>query len=71
MLESYDERERDDGSGNRRIGEPLQFGENMYSMAYVSMVKEMYKTHCDKLENDDAKHMKEVFVKVLGADPEA
>ena len=43
----------------------------MYSMAYVSMVKEMYKTHCDEIENDDAKHMKEVFVKILGTDPEA
>ena len=55
---SYLARSRDNGAGDHRINTPLTFGENMYSLAYISVVREMYKSSCDKEENQDEINMK-------------
>ena len=44
----YTKRERTMGSGKFRIGKPVVFREDMYSLLFISMVKPIYKKFCEE-----------------------
>ena len=47
LLESYLEREREDGEGEHRVGEFLTFREDMYNLCFISQVRRIYKEKCE------------------------
>ena len=49
----YGERERGMGCGDRRVGIPLEFREDMYSLLFISMVKPLYKKYCEEHQEID------------------
>ena len=36
------------GRGEIRIGNSIEFREDMYSLLFISMVKPLYKKHCEE-----------------------
>lgn len=44
----YGDRTRSMGCGDRRIGNPVEFREDMYSLLFISMVKPLYKKYCEE-----------------------
>ena len=41
------------GTGERRIGNPMEFREDMYSLLFISMVKPVYKKFCEEHQEQD------------------
>ena len=41
------------GCGDRRVGIPLEFREDMYSLLFISMVKPLYKKYCEEHQEID------------------
>ena len=50
---AYGDRDRGMGTGDRRIGNPLEFREDMYSLLFISMVKPLYKKFCEEHQEQD------------------
>ena len=44
----YADRPRGMGCGETRLGDTLEFREDMYSLLFISMVKPLYKKHCEE-----------------------
>ena len=49
----YGDRDRGMGTGERRIGNPMEFREDMYSLLFISMVKPVYKKFCEEHQEQD------------------
>ena len=48
----YTVRDRCMGRGQIRIGNCLEFREDMYSLLFISMVKPLYKKNCEEEEQE-------------------
>ena len=46
---------REPGQGALRIGEKLDFREDMYSLLFISLVRSQYKDWCDNADEEKSK----------------
>ena len=47
-IDAYTDRERGDGEGPERVGEYLEFSENMYALCFIAQALPMYKEACEQ-----------------------
>ena len=58
----YTTRERTMGSGKFRIGKPVVFRDDMYSLLFISMVKPIYKKFCEENQEGDLQDRLNTFL---------
>ena len=61
---------REPGQGPLRVGEKLDFREDMYSLLFISLVHSEYKEWCDNADEEKSKQLEQVIAKVLNEEVE-
>lgn len=54
-MQGYREMRREPGQGPLRVGEKLDFREDMYSLLFISLVRSEYKEWCDNADEEKSK----------------
>ena len=67
---SYSDQRREPGQGPLRVGEKLDFREDMYSLLFISLVQSYYKDWCDEQDEKKTEELDKVIAKVLKEDVE-